>query len=104
MANETKTPAQEAVTFQNCKNNVVLKIRVVPKHAFVYRSVNDLKALIDFVKADPKAKIVDGKLTLAYGKIDLFDNCVVLLSEVGKVSNILTLSEANILYEIAAQK
>lgn len=101
----TETPKKsEAVTFENCKSNVILKIKVVPKAAFVYRSVDDLKMLIDFVKAEPKAKIIEGKLTLAYGKANLFDNCVVLLSEVGKVSEVLTLDEAEKRYEIAAQK
>lgn len=102
MANEKQAP--EKITFDNCKSQLILKVKVIPKPAFVYRSVNDLKALIDFVKAEPKAKIVDGKLTLAYGKTNLFDNCVICLSEVGKVSEVLTLKEAELKYEIAAQK
>lgn len=104
MAAEKSTPKTEAVTFENCKSLVILKIKVIPKPAFVYRSIADLKALIDFVKSEPKAKIIEGKLTLAYGKVNLFDNCVVLLSEIGKVSQILTLEEAEKTFEIAAQK
>jgi hypothetical protein len=94
----------QTIDFTNCGVNVILKPKVISKAAFVYRSINDLKQLIEFVKSEPKPKFNEGKLTLTYSKIDLFDNCVVLLSEVGKVSEIITLSAAADRFEIKASK
>jgi hypothetical protein len=107
MTNELKTSEEkksEVKTFENCKNNVILKIKVIPKVAFVYRSILDLECLINFAKAEPRAKIIEGKLTLSYGKINLFDNSVIFLSEVGKISEVLTFDEASKKYEITAEK
>jgi hypothetical protein len=99
-----KTDSKEVVNFENCKSNVILKVKVIPKPAFVYRTSNDLENLIKFVGSDPKVKIESGKLVMYYGKFVIKDNTVILLSEVGKVSQILNLVEADNLYEIAAQK
>ena len=104
---ESKSNAatQTELSFTNCKNNVVLKPKVTPKVAYVYRNVNtDLKGLIDFVKSEPKAKIVDGKLTLCYGKFNLFENSVILISEVGKVSEVISFDEANKRFDIQISK
>jgi hypothetical protein len=93
------------VTFENARSNVIIRTKQIPKAAFIYHSQDDLKGAIEFVKSAPKASVNDaGKVVLSFGKCDLSDNTLILLNEVGKVSEIISLEEAEKRFEIVAQK
>jgi hypothetical protein len=99
------TDVKKPNEFATAKTNVIVRVKQTPKAVYVYKSQEDLKGAIDFIKASPKASVDEkGKIVLSFGKHELKDNSVIFLSEVGKVSEIITLDQAAERFEIVAQK
>ena len=86
--------------FTEAKQSVILKSKVVPVQAFVYKDFNDLENLIKFVGSRP---IINGDMTIQFKKTIVPKNSVVMRNQYGEVINVLSFDQANTAYEIAAQ-
>lgn len=110
MATDAKAPAQDAkketLTFENAKSNVLIVPVQIPKPAFIYRTQDDLKGLIDFAKMSPKVRIDDktGKVILTMGKFDLTENVLITMNDLGKIAAVTSLQTASVIYNVVASK
>ncbi len=82
---------------------LVIRPKTLTMGAFIYRSIADLENLIKFVGSEPKAKIIEGKLVLAYGKNNLQDNRVILSNVYGTVTDVLTFEQAVEKYDVVLE-
>lgn len=99
MANE-KTKTEQTNAFTNAKNVVALKPKSVAVQAFVYKSLNDLKALISFIGNRP---LINPDTSLQFKKMTVKENSVVMRNSYGEVTEVLTFDEAQNKYDIAAE-
>jgi hypothetical protein len=86
--------------FTEAKQSVILKTKVVPVQAFVYKDFSDLENLIKFVGSRP---LINGDMSIQFKKTIVPKNSVVMRNQYGEVISALTFDQANTLYEIAAQ-
>jgi hypothetical protein len=103
MAESKNSPAAAATAanpFETSKNAVILKTKVVPEMAYIYRGFNDLKNLILFVGSKP---MINGDMSLQFRKVVVPENSVVMRNKYGEIVRVLTFEQAALLYDIAAQ-
>jgi hypothetical protein len=86
--------------FTEAKQSVILKTKVVPVQAFVYKDFSDLENLIKFVGSRP---LINGDMSIQFKKTIVPKNSVVMRNQYGEVMSALTFDQANTLYVIAAQ-
>lgn len=86
--------------FTEAKQSLILKSKVVPVQAFVYKDFSDLENLIKFVGSRP---LINGDMSIQFKKTIVPKNSVVMRNQYGEVMSALTFDQANNLYEIAAQ-
>jgi len=102
------TPAQDAAkkSFETASGSILITPVQIPKPAFIYRSQDDLKALIEFSKMSPRVRIDDktAKVILTMGKFDLTENVLITLNDQGKIAMVTPLQTAEVLYHIVATK
>ena len=103
------TPAQDAAkksTFETATGSILITPVQIPHPAFIYRSQDDLKALIEFSKMSPRVRIDDktAKVILTMGKFDLTENVLITLNDQGKIAMVTPLQTAEVLYHIVATK
>jgi len=90
--------------FLSAGQSLIIKPKTIAKQAFKYSGVSDLENLIKFVGSEPKVKMEQGKLHFTFGKKEVPDSSIVLRDAFGKVTDVLTMDEANELYEVAASR
>jgi len=96
----SKENVPTANPFEEAKTMVILKTKVVPEMALVYRGFEDLEKLISFVGTRP---VLNTDLTLSFKKQIVEPNSVIFRDVYGQVTKVLTLDEASAIHDIAAQ-
>jgi hypothetical protein len=89
--------------FEVAKQSLVISPKTIKEQAFIYRSISDLENLIGFVGTTPKVDIDKGKMVLTFRKHIVTDNSLILRNAYGEVTNVMTLENANKIYDIVAQ-
>jgi len=99
---DTKAAPDKATTnpFEVAKQSVILKTKVIPTMAFIYRGFPDLENLIKFVGSRP---MINGDMTLQFKKTIVPNNSVVLRNQYGEIVKVMTFADAADTYDIAAQ-
>ena len=94
------TPDKATNPFEVAKQSVILKTKVIPTMAFIYRGFPDLENLIKFVGSRP---MINGDMTLQFKKTIVPNNSVVLRNQYGEIVKVMTFADAADTYDIAAQ-
>ena len=87
--------------FKTAKSSVILKLKVIPVQALVYRGFEDLEKLIKFVGSRP---VINADMTIQFKKTLVPANSVVFRNEFGEVTKVMSFDDAEKMYDIAAQR